>query len=56
MIDICDIQMAMLIRRWPKKMQKSLINRLANEIFKKLLIDHNVKLESISSNHQIQQL
>jgi len=29
-------------------MQKSLINRLWNEIFENLFIDHNVKLKSIS--------
>jgi len=53
MIDISNIQMAKLIERWPTKIQKSLTNRLGNEIFENLLIDHNVKLESISPNHQI---
>ena len=35
-------------------MQKSLTNRLRKEIFEDLLIDHTVKLESISPNRQIQ--
>ena len=46
--------MAKSIQRSPKKIQKSLTNRLRNAIFENLLIDHNVKLESISPNRQIQ--
>ena len=35
-------------------MQRSLTNRLGNEICESLLIDHNVKLEPIFRNGQIQ--